>query len=81
MMCCGIYRNYYPTVETAIDYTEFCLALQFETNAAFDQFRAETALWQIVDFWPASLGPCQFEMRRIAPGDRPSHLYAPPGGR
>jgi hypothetical protein len=29
-------------VKTAIDYTELCLPLQLETNAAFDQFRAET---------------------------------------
>ena len=55
----------------------FCLAFQFETNAAFDQFCPETTLWQIVDFWPASLGPYQFEMLRLDPGDRPSHLYAP----
>jgi hypothetical protein len=68
-------------METAIDYTDLCFALQLEANAAFDQFCAETALRQIVDLWPASLGPYQFEMLCAAPGDRPNHLYATPGGR
>jgi hypothetical protein len=44
-------------VETAIHCTDLCLAIQLETNAALDQFCTETALWQIVDFWPAQLGP------------------------
>ena len=61
-------------MERAIDHTDLCLALQFETNTAFDQFRAETALRQIADFRPASLGLYQFEMLRATPGDRPSHL-------
>ena len=68
-------------METAIHHAEFRLAFQFETNAAFDQLRAETAFWQIADFCPALLGPCQLEMSRAAPGDRPSHVYATPGGR
>ncbi len=63
-------------MKTAIDYTDLCLAFQLETNAPLDQLRAETALWQIVNFWPASLDPHQFEMLRAASGDHPSHAYA-----
>ena len=67
MIMLRICRNDYPTVETAIDYTDLCLAFQLETNAPLDQFRAETALRQIVNFWPASLDPRQFEMSEGRP--------------
>jgi len=34
----------YPIIKAAIQLTELCFALQFETNAAFDQFRTKAAL-------------------------------------
>jgi hypothetical protein len=40
----GIGGNDYSALKTAIHRFQRCLALQFETNAALDQFRAEASL-------------------------------------
>ena len=49
-------------MSAAIANTELCFALQFETNAALDEFRTKAALRHAVYFWPASLDPNQFSV-------------------
>src|SRR5438477_4718535 len=71
----------YLTVQSAIRRVELCRALEFETDAALDEFRAKPTTWQVVDFWPAALRPCQLEVRRAAIRDAPSDLDRAIGNR
>src|SRR5204863_8254951 len=73
--------DYYPTVQTAIRRFELCLALKFETDAALAEFRAQPAVWQLIDFWSAALLPCQLDSRRAAIRDAPADLDRALGNR
>ena len=73
--------DHYPTVKGASRRVELCLALKFETDAALDEFRAKPATWQVIDFWPAALRPCELEVRRAAIGDAPGDLDRAVGNR
>ena len=57
-------RDHYPALSLPSSALELRFTLQFETNAALDEFRTETAGKKSVDFWPALLSPGQLEPPR-----------------